>query len=194
MKILSGIKCIKKLLVPLLLTFLLNASAQGVYKSSEGEVSFFSKAPLENIEAHNKSLTSLINTSTREVVFVVPIRNFKFAKTLMQEHFNEKYLESDKYHDATFKGKINESIDFTKDGEYKVTASGTMTIHGVEKQVTDSGTLKIKSGTLLLNSAFMIALKDYNIKIPTLVIKNIADVIPVKLNASYLPYKKEGVQ
>ncbi len=181
----------KKLLFFFLLTTSLNIKAQGVFKSNSGEVSFFSEAPLENIEAHNKNVSSLINTTTKEVVFVIPVWNFKFDKSLMQEHFNEKYMESDKYPDATFKGKINEDIDFMKDGEYNVTATGTMTIHGVEKLVTHSGTLTIKNGTMSLKSEFSVALKDYNITIPKLVIQNIAEIIPVKLNVSYMPYKKE---
>ena len=181
----------KKLLFLFIISASLNAGAQGVFKCSDGEVSFFSEAPLENIQASNENVSSLINTATKEVVVVIPIGSFKFAKSLMQEPFNEKYMESDKYPDASFKGKINEDINFTKDGEYKVTAAGTMSIHGVDKPGVHSGTLTIKTGTMSLKSEFSVALKDYNITIPKLVVKNIAEVIPVKLNAHYLPYKKD---
>src|SRR6266446_7070845 len=97
------------------LTFFVQA--QSTYKSKEGEVSFFSKAPIEDIEAYNQNINSLLNISTGDIAFIIPIREFKFKKPLMEEHFNEKYMESDKFPTATFKGKINEKIDFTADGE-----------------------------------------------------------------------------
>lgn len=178
----------KKIIFLLLIS--IHANAQGIFKWSEGEISFFSATPIEDIDAHNKSVSSFINTATKEVVFVVPVRGFKFKNATMEEHFNEKYVESDKYKDATFQGKIKEEIDFSKDGEYKVTCPGKMKIHGVEKGVTPAGTLTIKNGTISLKCEFDVALKDYNIAVPKLVVKNIAEVIPVKLNGNYLPYKK----
>jgi polyisoprenoid-binding protein YceI len=180
----------KRIIFLVLVLASVHVYAQGIFKCNEGEISFFSETSVENIDARNKNISSFINTSTKEVVFVVPIRNFKFKSSLMEEHFNEKYLESDKYPDAIFQGKINEDLDFAKDGEYKVTAAGTMKMHGVEKAVTPSGTLTIKNGTLALKCEFNVALKDYNIIVPKLVVANIAEVIPVKLNANYVPYKK----
>src|SRR5258708_2971172 len=81
-----------------------------VYKFNNGKVSFFSEAPVENIEAHSASLNSILNTMTNEIAFIVPINSFQFKKQLMQQHFNEKYVESDKYPEAAYKGKINEKI------------------------------------------------------------------------------------
>jgi len=173
----------------LLIAVSLNVTAQKILKCSDGELSFFSEAPLENIEAVNKNATSLINTASKDIVVVVPVRSFRFKRALMEEHFNEKYLESDKYPDATFKGKINENIDFSKDGEYKVTGSGTMNIHGVEKPVNHSGTLIIKAGTVTLKSEFNVAIKDYNITVPKIMMEKIAEVVSVKLTANYLPFK-----
>jgi hypothetical protein len=164
--------------------------AQPVFSCKEGQVSFFSEAPLENIEAHSNGVNSFLNVSTKEVAFIISIRGFKFAKSLMQEHFNEKYMESDKYPNATFRGKINEDVDFTKDGTYPVTSTGKMNIHGVEKEVTHKGTLTIKKKEINLTSEFNVAIKDYNITIPKLLFQNIADTILVKMNANYLPYQK----
>src|SRR5882757_9087161 len=125
----------KKIIVFFLLALSLDTFSQNIFMLKEGEVSFFSKAPVEDIDAHNTSAHSVLNTTTREVAFLVPIRKFVFQKALMQEHFNEKYMESDKYPMASFKGKINEDVDFSKDGETKVTATGQLSIHGVEKEV-----------------------------------------------------------
>ena len=180
----------KKLIFIFFFSVSLHLGAQGIYKSNEGEASFFSETPMENIEAHNKSISSFLNTGSKEVVFVIPVRNFKFRKALMEEHFNEKYLESDKYPDATFQGKINEDVDFSKDGVYKVTATGKMKMHGVEKQITVPGTITVKGGKLSLQSEFNVTLTDYNITVPKLVIQNIAEVVAVKINAGYVPYKK----
>src|SRR5689334_16420423 len=108
-----------------------------VYKFNNGSVSFFSVAPIENIDAHSSSLNSELDIATNEIVFVVPINSFQFKKPLMQQHFNEKYMESDKYPEATYKGKINEKIDWTKNGTYKITSTGTLTVHGVSKDRTD---------------------------------------------------------
>ncbi len=182
----------KKLLVVVFIFFVPAATciAQSVYSCKEGQVSFFSEAPLENIEAHNGGVNSFLNVATREIAFIIPIRGFRFQKALMQEHFNEKYLESDKYPNATYKGKINEEIDFSKDGTHAVTSNGKMSIHGVERDVVHKGTLVIKKKEINLSSEFIVAIKDYNISIPKLLFQNIADTIQVKMNANYLPYQK----
>jgi hypothetical protein len=164
--------------------------AQSIFTCKEGKVSFFSEAPMENIEAHSTSVNSFLNTSTKEVAFIISIRGFRFAKSLMQEHFNEKYLESDKYPNATFKGKINEEVDFTKDGIYLVTSTGKMNIHGVEKQITHTGKLTVKKNEINLVSDFDVAIKDYNITIPKLLFQNIADTVRVKMDVNYIPYQK----
>jgi hypothetical protein len=173
--------------------FLVNVAmgySQPVFKAVSGEASFFSEAPLENIEAHSKGVNSFLNTSTQEVAFIISIRGFRFAKSLMQEHFNEKYMESDKYPNATFKGKINGDVDLTKDGTYPVTSTGKLSIHGVEKEVTHSGTLVVSKKEITLTSEFNCAVKDYNISIPKLLFQNIADTVLVKINVTYTPYQK----
>src|SRR5690606_2114368 len=112
-----------------------------IYQSYKSETSFFSKAPLEDIEAHNDGGASVLNAGTHEIVFVVPIRGFQFRKSLMQEHFNENYMESETYPTATFKGKL-QGFDPSGEGSQNVVASGTLTIHGVASQVNVKGTLE----------------------------------------------------
>lgn len=164
-----------------------NFFSQEIYKSSQTEISFFSEAPMENIDAVNKDGKALLNTKTNELVFVVTIIGFKFKKPLMEEHFNENYMESDKYKTAHFKGQVIGDVDYLKDGEYKVKAKGVLNIHGVDKEREISGIITIKNGTIELNSSFDVHLKDHKIKIPKMVIKNIAETVLVKIQASLLP-------
>jgi|APLak6261678615_1056124.scaffolds.fasta_scaffold00090_18 hypothetical protein len=165
------------------------ASAQ-IYIAKSCEISFFSSSPLENIEAINKNTKPIINTATGDVQMKIAITGFVFEKPLMQEHFNENYLESDKFPSAIFKGKINEKIDWTKDGEHKVTITGTFEIHGVKKERTFDGVVKIKGQEITISSKFNIHIADYNIKVPSLYIKNIAEDVEVKITSVLEPYKK----
>ena len=177
------------IILSLLLEFAIKTSAQ-VYGFSNGKVSFFSKAPIENIEAHSGSLQSALNIMTNEIVFAVPMNSFQFKKALMQEHFNEKYMESDKYPQAVYKGKINEKINWTKDGTYKITQKGTLNVHGVSKERTDTALLIISQGTITIDGEFWVRLVDHNIAVPKLLFNNIAELINVKFNGEYHPTKK----
>ncbi len=161
--------------------------AQPIFTAVSSEVHFFSAAPLENIEAFNKDAKSLLNTETKEVAVIMGIRQFKFEKPLMEEHFNENYMESDKFKTADFKGKINEQVDFTKDGEYDVTVTGKLTIHGITQERTIPGKIIINKSTLKVYAKFPVALKDHNIKIPKAVVKNIAESVDVTVNITYEP-------
>jgi hypothetical protein len=177
---------------PVLLFLLLSVikTNSQVCEFNNGKASFFSEAPIENIDAHSAALASALNTATNEIVFVVPVNSFQFKKALMQEHFNEKYMESDKYPQATYKGKINEKIDWTKDGTYKITSTGAFTVHGVSRERTDTAQAIISQGKIAIEGAFWVKLADHHITIPKLLFKNIAEVINVKFSGEYLPVKK----
>jgi|SRR6185436_2680068 len=162
-----------------------------VYTSTKGEVSFYSKAPLEDIEAHTTGTNSILHIGKKEIAFIIPIRGFKFEKALMQEHFNEKYMESDLYPNATYSGKINEDVDLSRDGKYEVTSTGKLKIHGVEKIVTLAGTISVKGEEIVLQCDFKVAIKDYNITVPKLLFQNIADIVDVRLNVTYSPFRKK---
>jgi polyisoprenoid-binding protein YceI len=159
--------------------------------AKSGKVSFFSSAPLEDIEATNQSAQSVINTNTKEVAVKIPIKAFKFDNSLMQEHFNENYMESEKFPHATFKGKINEEVDLTKEGIYQVSATGKMNIHGVERDQTIKGKLQVAGGKAILDSSFEVLLVDYKIEVPTVVFQKIAEKIKVSCLFTYLPYIKQ---
>jgi hypothetical protein len=172
----------KLLIIAFILTAKLVSAQTTIYQSKPGtsEISFFSKTSLEDIAATNKQATSVLNTATNEIAFFVPVKGFKFEKDLMETHFNEKYLETDKYPNASLKGKINEKIDYTKDGVYPVTVTSVITMHGVSKNSTEKGIITIKNGEITIHSVFNVVLVDYKIEVPKLVIKNV----------SYSPYKK----
>ena len=153
-----------------------------IFGTKQGNISFFSKAPLEDIDAKNDKVTSLLNTSNNEVAVRVPIHEFQFRNKLMQEHFNENYMESEKYPYATFKGKVNETIDFGKPGNYDVSATGVLNIHGVNQKRTLTGKLQITETNMVLDTKFEVLLKDHKIKIPTLVFNKIAEKIAVHTN------------
>lgn len=157
------------------------ANAQ-VFLTNDGEVSFFSKTPLEDISAVSKKAQGALNIGTGDVLFKIPIKSFKFPNGLMEEHFNENYLESDKFPEATFRGKLNEKLDLTKDGTYKATAKGQFTLHGVTKERTLEGNITVAGGKASLKSEFGVLLVDHNIERPTVVLMKIAEKIDVKAN------------
>lgn len=152
---------------------------QTLYKTSVGEVSFFSKTPALDIEALNKKAGAILNASTRDFAIQMKITDFQFPNKLMQEHFNENYLESERYPTAKFVGKITEEVDLSKLGTYPVTAAGNMTIHGVTKPIIVKGTIVATATELRLSFAFNVRTEDYKIEVPTLVFNKIAEVIDV---------------
>ncbi|MDH5604661.1 MAG: YceI family protein [Cyclobacteriaceae bacterium] len=170
------------LIVSCLLLIAFSISAQR-YKVSKSDVSFFSEAPLENIEAHNTESAGLFDAEKGEMAFSVPINKFKFEKSLMQEHFNEKYMESDKFPKATFKGKL---VGYSKEkSSQNVKASGLLFIHGIEKKVTIEGTITSKGNKLTMDATFPVTVADYNIQRPQLLWENIAEIIEVSVHFDF---------
>ena len=164
-------------------------TGQGLYMCKNAEISIFSSAPIEDIAARTSSGQSVYNAATGDLVFSVAINTFKFRKALMQEHFNSDYLESDKYPRATFKGKIQEHPDLTKDGTYQITATGVLDVHNVKQNRTIPGTLTVSNGNVTMKSEFMVKCVDHHIDIPKLVFQNIAETIKVNITATYTAAK-----
>lgn len=158
-----------------------------ILKTQTATISFFSSTPVEDIQAKSNNCIAIINTSTDEIGFQVAIKSFVFERELMQEHFNENYLESDQYPYASFKGKLLTPIDWKKDGTYEVEVKGILNIHHVAQERTIKGTITISKKSIRLMSNFDVACKDHEIKIPTLVFKKIAEVIQVKVEANFNP-------
>ncbi len=181
----------KKILTGLLIAASLQSVHAQVYVSSEKsvQVSFFSSTPVEDISAKSATGLAIYNATNDSVAFRIANTSFDFPSDLMEEHFNEKYMESDKYRLSSFRGKVNQDIDVTKDGVYKVTVTGYMDMHGKKQLRTFDGTMTVKSGTISIDAEFDIPLKDYDIKVPTLVIAKIAKTIKVTI-AAKLAIKK----
>jgi polyisoprenoid-binding protein YceI len=163
--------------------------AQGKYMTQKGTVSFFSTSIIEDIEAHTEQTAALVDLQTGQLAFSIPIRSFQFKRTLMQEHFNENYMESERFPKATFKGKVvaYDPEMLAKAGPQRVTVEGDLTIHGVTKHLSVVGALEQLKGTLLVNAYFSVAPADYGIEIPLLVRENIAKVVGVKVLISCDP-------
>ena len=154
--------------------------------TKNGNISFFSKTSMENIDATSNQVMCVLDPATANLQFSVLVKSFSFKKALMQEHFNENYLESDKYPKSTFKGTIADinNVNFSKDGTYNISVTGDLNLHNVAKRITTPGTLTIRSGTISLTSAFNVLLSDYNIEIPKVVEGNISKTIEIKINVA----------
>jgi polyisoprenoid-binding protein YceI len=184
---------LKKNLI-LFVTLVLTVSVsfgQGKFYTKTGKVSFISKAPLEEIEGKNKTVTAVVDSKTGAMQFAIQMKGFEFEKQLMQQHFNENYVESDKYPKAEFKGSIsnNSTINYSKDGSYPAKVKGKLTIHGVTKDVETTGTLKINGGKIDANSTFNVLISDYNIKIPAVVKDKVSNTIKITVDCDLEPLK-----
>jgi len=182
----------------LLLAALFSASAQERLITRNGSISFYSKAPLENIEANTKTAASVLDKKTGQLEFSVLIKSFTFEKALMQEHFNENYLESDKFPKSVFKGRIDDisNVDFEKDGKYTVSVTGQLSVHGETKTIATPATITIQNGTTTANAGFNISLNDYKISIPSLAKDKISNSVKIIVSLQFekpsqsLPGKK----
>jgi hypothetical protein len=174
----------------LCLAFSLTASSQNRYFTKTGHIDFFSHTSVEDIKGVNDQVTSFLDISTGDMVFSVLNRSFQFAKPLMQEHFNENYMESEKFPKSSFEGKITDlkAIDFTKSGKYPVKVTGKLTVHGVVKDVSADGTFRVDKDKISGESVFPINPEDYGIKIPNVVRQNLAESMRVTVQMNYQLY------
>ena len=179
----------KKIYFVLITIFYINFSyAQGKYLTKEGFVSFFSHSLVEDIKANNHQVLSIIDTETGEIAIQLLMKSFQFKKALMQEHFNENYVESHKYPKAKFKGMILNFNQLTEEiNETEIT--GVLSVHGKEKEVSTKAIVEIKENEILISGDFVVEVADFNIKIPSVVINNIAKTIKVTFKLTHRPYK-----
>ena len=179
----------KRLLIILLLLPAYLAVHGQKYITKNGYIGFFSHTPMEDIKADNNQVASILDTSTGDIVFQVLVKSFHFDRALMEEHFNENYLESDKLPKASFKGKITnlQAVDFKKNGTYNVTVEGDLTIHGVTNRVKADGKIEVVADEINANSKFNIVPEDYKIEIPGLVREKIDKSLAVTVTMKYSP-------
>jgi hypothetical protein len=182
----------KKLSLLAMLIFTLNwhINAQK-YFTKTGHISFYSDTPMEKIEGNNKSSNCVLDLSSGKMEFATLVKGFQFEKALMQEHFNENYMESTKYPKASFKGQIEnyKPFDLSKNDKIVGKVSGDLTIHGVTKKVTTDATFNITNGKIDAVSTFNILVADYGITIPSLVKDKIAKSVSINVSAKLEPLK-----
>lgn len=164
--------------------------AQQKYFTRSGTISFFSKTPVENIEAVNHQTSCILDTQSGEIAVSAQMKGFEFEKALMQEHFNENYVESHKFPKATFKGEVVgfSSLTFSDETPNTVEVKGMLSIHGVDKQIKTSGTVSKVKDNYMAQAKFNVSPDDFDIKIPKAVINNISKEIEVSINLQLEPY------
>lgn len=177
----------KSLLIALAFIATTNAASAAKIISKSGHIWFYSYTPIEVIEAHNRQCVSILDTETGDIQISILIKSFEFKVALMQEHFNENYLESDKFPKASFKGKVDQldKVNLKVDGSYTSSVIGDLTIHGVTKSVTVPGTFEVKGGKVTAKAKFTISPKEFGIVIPSLVESKIAKEIEITVDLPY---------
>jgi len=163
------------------------------YMTRNGYIGFYSHTPLEDIKADNNQVAGVLDISTGDMVFQVLIKSFHFERALMEEHFNENYMESEKFPKATFKGKITNlsSVNFSKDGSYDVTVDGDLTIRDATNKINTKGTIEVVSGGINAISKFNISPEDYKINIPGVVRDKIAKNLEVTVAIKFTPVENQ---
>lgn len=179
----------------ILLVFLsggISIQAQDNYFTRDAYISFFSSTPLEDIKAVNENVTCIIDATSGKIEVAALMKAFQFKKALMEEHFNENYVESEKFPKATFIGQINNINDMNlkQDGVYPANVDGTLTIHGESKQIASTGNIEVKNGKIILNSEFKISPEDYRIDIPGVVRDKIAKDLLITFKAELAPFNR----
>lgn len=185
-------KISKYLLIILIsLTSISTVDAQK-YFTRDGYISFFSSTSVEDIKAINSKVSCVLDSESGAIELAALMKAFEFKKALMEEHFNENYVESATYPKAAFKGKIEkiEDIDFTANGVHPVRVNGEMSIHGETNTVSAEGSLEVKDGNVIIKSEFYIVPEDYAIEIPGVVRDKIAKQLLITVEVTLAPYTR----
>jgi len=181
----------KILFALILIALQITAFGQEKLITKTGHIWFYSKMPMETIEAHNKQVVGVLDPATGEVVFNMLIKSFSFERALMEEHFNENYMESSKLPKSTFKGKVAniKSVKFGTNGTYKSTVEGELTIHGITKTVNTPVSFVVNGRNVKAVAKFKVMPEDYGIKIPSVVADKISKQFDVNVDIDFKPNK-----
>jgi polyisoprenoid-binding protein YceI len=179
----------KRIVILFTISFLFLAANGQKFMTKNGYIGFSSHTAIDDIKADNNQVAAVLDISTGDMVFQVLIKSFHFEKALMEEHFNENYMESDKFPKSTFRGKIINlsSVDFNKPGKYDVTVDGDLNMHDVTNKISVKGTIEVVQGGVNASSKFNIVPEDYKINIPGVVRDNIAKTLEVTVTIKYAP-------
>lgn len=174
-----------KVFTIVLIVFLtINLNAQK-YRDTSSKISFLSETALEDIFGESKKSSSALKADEKKIAILMKTNTFVFKNPMMQEHFQEDYIECEKFPNASFNGDILGEFDVNKDGEYKVAVKGKLTIHGIEKDREVKGKIIVKKGVVSVEAKFAVKLADHGVKVPSVVLKNIAEVVEVAINITY---------
>ena len=180
---------LKKLLILVLLVASVGAFGQGKFIAKNAYISFYSSTPMEDILGESNEAVTILDSSNGEIVFQSLMSTFHFKRALMEEHFNENYMESTKFPKAKFKGTIE---GFKKEmltaPVVNIKITGVLNVHGVDKTVTVPGTIGMEGGKLVATSKFKVAPEDFGIVIPSLVRDKVGKEMEITVKAGYLPY------
>jgi len=175
----------KKILLLSLTFFSFFSFSQEKYISRNGQIQFIASTPLETIDPVNNHVSCVLDTENGNLVFQMKMISFKFEKALMEEHFNEKYVESDKFPKSTFVGRVQNWDDFNWNGtEQNIVVKGKITIHGIEKEIIVKGVIETSKSTIFLSSSFDVIISDFGIEIPRLVRDKISETVKVEVNVT----------
>ena len=150
-----------------------------IYTAQEMYIHFFSPAPIADIEAISNAATAILNFDKKDVEIDLKVSSFKFKKALMQTHFNEKYIESNKYPNAHFKGKFKDNVDLEKDGIYNLILEGRFSIHGVERPKTINCSILVRDKNITFETAFKLMSADYKIKAPDIIYRKVGQEVNI---------------
>ncbi len=164
-------------------------NATNSYINRQGQVTFFSYTSAENIEAVNNQVLSVLDASTNEIAVDILMRAFVFKKTLMREHFNESYIESDLYPKAKFIGKIIGFDPTQKDSQTRM-IEGQFTLKDKIVPLAFKVNINRKNNSYTITGATEVFVNDYNIRIPKLLSPNIAKNIQISFNFEFTSYEE----
>jgi polyisoprenoid-binding protein YceI len=171
----------------IILLFASGTAAQNIYSTHNGVVTFFSEAPVANVDARNEKVKVELNASTNDLKFDASMADFNFKNDKMGRDADKKYLERDKYPSASFAGKVTTKIDYKKLGKHAVTVTGILKIHGASKKISEKGTIVVKENHVTVQAQFNALLKDYNIDTPKIMGKEMtAEKVLIKVDAVLL--------
>lgn len=184
-----------KTITIIILTVLLSSftlkTEKDKYVAKNGKVTFYSHTDVEDIRAENNKVSSILDSKTGKIAIELLIKSFHFEKALMEEHFNENYMESDKFPKSKFDGTIDNinEVDFSKNGTYNIKISGNLTIKDKTNKINTTGTLKVDGNKVTGNTVFKIMLADYNVSIPAMVKSKISKEIEITAELDYQKMK-----
>ena len=180
------LKCLLSFLVAM--CFSLNGRCQ-YFITKSGFIGFYSKTDFEDIQAENNQAYAMLDPGNNRIAFAVLMKGFIFPKELMQEHFNENYIESDKYPKATFTGHCSGEMDLTREGIYQVVVKGEINLHGITQPVETTAQIEVRNDRILGTSAFKLKPEDFQIQIPGVVRDKIAREINVRVQITWMRSK-----